>query len=105
MRNCFAQGQSQNSLNTGLLNSSRKIKTAVFSDITAMYVTDLVDNLAQDEVPVLWTVPFNGGHEQIAEAIDSVWQLVQQMETAWQHCVSEGMELSTVQGLSLQKTL
>lgn len=68
-------------------------------------MTDLVDNLAQDKVSILWTIPFNGCHKQIAEAIDGVWQLIQQMETAWQHCVSEGMELSTVQGLSLQKTL
>lgn len=67
-------------------------------------LTDLVDNLAQDEVSVLWAIPFNGGHKQVAEAIDGVWQLVQQVEAAWQHCVGEGMELCAVQGLGLQKT-
>lgn len=67
--------------------------------------TDLVDNLTQDEVSVLWATPLDRSHQQIAEAVNRVWQLIQKMEAAGQHGVGEGMQLLRVQGLSLHEAL
>ena len=38
--------------------------------------TDLVDDLAQDKVSVLWATPLDGSHQQVTEAVDCVRQLI-----------------------------
>jgi len=67
--------------------------------------TDLVDHLAEDEVSVLRAAPLDGRHQQITEAVDSVRQLVQQVEAAGQHGVREGVQLLGVQRLRLHEAL
>lgn len=67
--------------------------------------TDLVDNLAEDEISVLWATPLNGSHQQVTESVDCVRQLIQKMEAARQHGISEGMKLLGVQWLSLHEAL
>ena len=63
----------------------------------------LVNNLTKDEISVFWATPLDGSHQQVTESVDSVRQLIQKMEAARQHGISESMQLLGIQWLSLHE--
>lgn len=66
---------------------------------------DLIHHLFEDHVPVVGPITLDGRHDEVADAVHGVRQLVQQVEAAGKHGVREVMQLLLLQGFGVLELL